>query len=489
MDAMHSTQPRTTAPAADPHEAPAAAPGPRRPLLIWLREFAGFPIPPDHEAPRRALPRSRFIPLSRQAVAVDLCHDIPGEKDGQTFAMMALKLERHRNHDYRQLAAELRRVYLPFSPDTDTVKVCQFTAEEAAAMQARLAEMTAHLLTRANYSPLSTAEINAILNEQSSYSLRIEVDLDEYDILQVYGRDVYSTHHTVRRPETAYLLSYSYDVPVYRRLFVLLKLKSNADRAAEIAAAENVPLKTAEKRVAKRRKGLPTGTSTENIYIKVFKDMPEHDLQILFPLRRVQFRPFDKLKFYATAGGGTLFGLFSTTGKVVAATNPFAAVGALVAFGGLVARQVTGFFNQRNRYMMELSQKLFFHNLANNRAAITLLVDRAEEEDMKEDLITLYHLAGETVEEADLARRKAEIDALLAERYKVEVDFEIDDALRRLTADGAVTQSGTSYIFPTFAAAAQHYDRLIKLHDAEDVRHIQEDEAPGACEAVEAVEA
>ncbi|RAI04064.1 hypothetical protein DLJ53_06295 [Acuticoccus sediminis] len=458
-------------------------------LSVLLRELAGFPLPPEHERPHRPIAASRFIPLSRQAVMAHLCRHIEGEKDGETFAMAALRLERHRNHDYRRLASEVRRVYLPFSPDNDTVNVLQFEPAVREEMEDHLSGLTRHLLTRANYTALEMDEIDAILSEQSSYSLRIEVDLDEYDLLQVYVRDVYMKPHHVRRPETAYLKSYTYNIRAYRRLFILLKLKTDEERAAEIAEVERVSLKTARKRVAKRRRQLPSGLSTDNIYIKVFKDMPEHDLQILFPLRRVQFRPFDKLKFYATAGSGTMFGIVSTTGKVFAATNPIAAVGALVGFGGILARQVAGFFNQRTRYQMELAQKLFFHNLANNRAALTLLLDRAEEEDVKEDLITLYFLAGESVDESELSGHKRRIEAAIEEQCGVGVDFELDDALRRLKRDGMVTVRGTTLTFGTFADAVARYDALAEEHDVDDARHIQDLETFDVCECAAANEA
>lgn len=460
-----------------------------RPFVARLRDILGFPQPPDPEAGRAPIPLSRFIPLSRHAVMANLCHEIRTPEETKAFAMAALRLERHRNHDYRLLAQEMRRVYLPFSPDNDTVKVEDYPPDEREEMEARLAELTTHLLTRANYTELSTEEINEILNVQQAYSLHIEVDLSEYDLLQVFVRDVYLTKHEVRRPETAYILKYTYDSRIYRRLFVLLKLKSAEDKAAELVKRENIPWKTAMKRVLKRRKHLPQKTSADNIYIKVFKDMPEDDLQILFPLRTVQFRPFDKMKFYATAGGGTLFGIFSTTGKVVAATNPIAALGALAGFGGLLARQISGFFNQRTRYMMELSQKLFFHNLANNRAALTLLLDRAEEEDVKEDLILLYFLAGETIEEGDLAERKARIEATIMERYSLALDFEIDDALRRLLQDGVVRRDGTQLTFASFGEAAAHYEALAKADDCEEIRHFKEDHDAVITESVEANEA
>ncbi|WP_420391526.1 DUF3754 domain-containing protein [Acuticoccus sp.] len=474
MDATTDRAPREPGPSADsPEDTPR-----RRPFSHWARQVAGIPLPPEADRAReRPIAVSRFIPLTRQAVIADLCRDVEDGAATQTFAELALRLERHRNHDYRALGREMRRLYLPFSPDADTLKVYEPDPSEAAAMEARLAELTTHLLTRANYTALRNQEITEILSSQSSYSLRITVDLAEYNLLQVFVRDVYIKTHAVRRPETAYILKYEYKVRVYRRLFVLLKLKSDADRARDVAAAEGISEARALKRVKKRRKQLPQDTTAEHIYIKVFKDMPEHDLQILFPLRRVQFRPFDKIKFFATAGGGTLFGIFTTTGKVLAATNPFAAVGALIGFAGLLGRQVATFFNQRTRYMMELAQKLFFHNLANNRAALALLLDRAEEEDVKEDLITLYFLAGQTLEERELAAAKRRIDDIIVERYGVAVDFELDDALSRLVKDGAVVREGSVLKFPTIAEASARYQELARADDVRDTRELVSDSA------------
>ena len=417
---------------------------------------------------------SRFIPLTRQAVIADLCQDITGAKDTVAFARLGVRLERHRARGYDLLARELRDLYLPFSPDADTLNVDTYDDADRQAMQQRLSRLTAHLLDRANYTRLPNADITAILSAQSPYALRIAVDLAEYDLLHVYWRDTYVKRYSVRRPERAYLMKAHFEVRVFRRLFVLLKLKSDEDRAKEVAEADDISVRKALKRVRGRRRQLPEGTAASNIYVKVFKDMPQHDLQILFPLRKVQFRPFDKLKLMATAGGGTLVGVVSTTGKILAATNPLAAAGALIGFAGLLGRQVTTFFNQRTRYMVELSQKLFFHNLASNRAAITLILDRAEEEDVKEDLITMFFNAGESVEQRELAGRKRAIDEMLANRYGIAVDFELDDALSRLTADGIVTRDGDTYRFATFDEAAKRYEELHLAGDEDEARHLAE---------------
>ena len=82
-----------------------------------------------------------------------------------------------------------------------------------------------------------------------------------------------------------------------------------------------------------------------------------------------------------------------TATKILAATNPFTLAFGLLGFSAVVFRQVTKFFNTRNRYMMVLAQSLYFCSLANNRGALTLIADAAEEEDVKEDMLLYAFLA------------------------------------------------------------------------------------------------
>lgn len=415
---------------------------------------------------------SRYIPLTRAQVITALTADPLGRGDRDTFASVALRLQKHRAHVYRALGEEMRTAYLPFSPDADTLPDPSITREVRARYERRLSDLTHHLLDRANFQRLTNEEITAILSAQSPYSLRIAVDLAEYDDLQIYTRDTYRTSHTIRRPDRLWLVKETHRVVIWRRLFVLLKLKNADVRADELARALTISHRKALGMVRRRRRALPEGTTPDAIYIKVFKDMPQHDLQILFPLRTVQFRPFDKLKFLATAGSGTVFGVFTTTGKILAASNPITAGAALIGFVALVGRQVSVFFNQRTRYMMELAQKLFFHNLASNRAALSLLLDRAEEEDVKEDLLTLYLLAGSEFPEAEEPARKTAIDRLIASRTGAAVDFELHDALARLEADGAVTRTEGTVRIASLPEVADIYARHLEADDEDDIQHI-----------------
>jgi hypothetical protein len=144
------------------------------------------------------------------------------------------------------------------------------------------------------------------------------------------------------------------------------------------------------------------------------------------------------LKLCVTAGGGTAAGVAGTATKILAATNPLTLAVALAGLSAVIFRQVMGFFNTRNRYMMMLAQNLYFCSLANNHGALTLIADSAEEEDVKEDMLLYAFLARRPSHYDALAELKCAVERFVTEHCGASIDFDADDALRRLLADGLV---------------------------------------------------
>ncbi len=162
---------------------------------------------------------------------------------------------------------------------------------------------------------------------------------------------------------------------------------------------------------------------------------------MIFPNTRVRFRFFDKLRLGATAGGGLGLGLFGAAGKIaLLATNPIAALGALVGLGGIAFRQSVNFMNQKQRYMVVMAQNLYFHAMADNRGVMLKLAARAAEEDIKEEMLLYSVLTKESARRQDIPDIDAAIEQYLAASFGVSVDFDISDALERLIADGLVVE-------------------------------------------------
>jgi hypothetical protein len=206
---------------------------------------------------------------------------------------------------------------------------------------------------------------------------------------------------------------------------------------------------------------MPPDVSEDNIYMKLFKNIPRSDLEMVFPNTKVRFRLFDKLWLGATAGGGIGIGAVGTAGKIaLLATNPLAAIGAIVGLGTIAARQANKFMNQKQRYMVVMAQNLYFHAMADNRGVMLKLAARAAEEDIKEEMLLYSVLAKERARRQDLPDIDVAIEQYLNASFGVSVNFDIPDALQRLLDDGIVTErsDGTLSTLPP-QEAALHIDR------------------------------
>jgi hypothetical protein len=365
-----------------------------------------------------------------------------------------------RHQEYRKRLLDLVEDYLPFSPDSDTANLIDFDeAGRDKACHEFIAGIES-LLDQANYVQLSKADLQRLLTEQSPYGLYLEVDLTEFDEALLFYRGSGTVTREERNPWRLYLVRERFEVPVFERLFLLLKLKPEEIRIAEIMAETGVHREKAARRLRRVRARLPVGVSSEHIYVKVFKRIPQSDLEMLFPNTKIDFKPFDKLRLAVTAGGGTAAGVAGTASKLLAATNPFALAFGILGLSGVIFRQVMKFFNTRNHYMMVLAQNLYFCSLANNRGALTLIADSAEEEDVKEDMLLYAFLTRNPSKDA-LPDMTDEVARFLSERCGVSVSFDSEDALRRLLADGLVRidADGRLSSLPPSEARA-HLDKL-----------------------------
>jgi len=249
--------------------------------------------------------------------------------------------------------------------------------------------------------------------------------------------------------------------PVFQRLFLLFKLKPFETRVVELMRERQIERKEAERTVRQQRGLLPVTVSSDYVYLKLFKNLPRSDVEMIFPNTKIRFRLFDKIKFGVTAGGGLGAGAVGTVTKIAVASNPYTLVMALAGLGGVALRQASNFINQRNRYMVVMARNLYFHSMADNRGVMTLLADRAAEEDIKEEMLLYSVLAKERVNVRDLEAIDEAIERYLSQTFGIHVDFDVEDALHRLKQEGIVTEhpDGTLQALPP-REAALHIDKL-----------------------------
>lgn len=374
-----------------------------------------------------------FIPLTPTAILQSLQSDaVPLD---QLYGL--IRHWRHRHHN--QMLQDIKDAYLCFSPDRDTIQAIKYSDAEKQQRKALLVRQLSDMLTSANYQALDQQQLEEILNQQSPYGLELKVDLAEYEDVLLFARGETEQSLEYRSWKDLYLKKRQQKLDAFKRLFILVKLKDETQRIKEIMAADDVSEKSAAKKLKKYRAALPEAMDFNQIYLKVFKNVAKLDMEMLFPTTRIGLKSSDKIKLGVTAGGGTGASLFATATKLAAAANPMTAVGALGGLAAVIFRQVSKVISQRNKYMMLMSQKLYFHNLANNRGVLTLLADRAEEEDVKEMLLLMVLGQGHSLDTNNTPVVKSHIESFLKTTFAVDVDFDIEDAKNQLRASGLLT--------------------------------------------------
>jgi hypothetical protein len=356
---------------------------------------------------------------------------------------------------------ELEQTYEPFSPDSDLLKTRSFSAEERTIMQQRLVRQMASLLEQGNFTRVDPANVHFILTKDSAYGLDLEVDLDAFEEILIYYRGATTISERRRDVRKAYMRWREVKIPVFQRMFLLFKLKPFDVRVREVMRDRKIDKKEAERIVRHLRGLLPVTVTSDYVYIKLFKNMPRSDVEMIFPNTKVRFRLFDKVKFGVTASSGLGMGVFGTISKLAMLSNPYTLAAAVAGLGGIALRQASNFMNQRTRYMVVLAQNLYFHAMADNRGVMTLLADRAAEEDIKEEMLLYSVLAKERVNIANLRHVDEAIEQYLTTTFGIDVDFDVDDALARLKQEGIVTElpDGTLETLPPHEAAL-HIDKL-----------------------------
>lgn len=402
-----------------------------------------------------AIRREKFIPISQAALLDRLAAT---EAADPTTRLLGSSIEFFRylavwrHQTYQRRLAKLKQCYLPFSPDTDTKRVTQYSAPQLDALESELIQNVRVLLQQANYTEIDQQELDRMLRATSPHGLVLTVNLKEFDRVLLFSRGNDIEVFERREPDNLYLFKRRYEVPLFARLFLLLKLKSIDSRVKEIMREQRVSEKIARRIAIKQRRGLPDDPNGSFVYLRLFKSIPKEDLEMMFPNTQVRLRMFDKVKLGVTAGGGTVAGIAGAASKVMAAVataNPIGLAAALFGVAGVVSRQVMTVFNTRTRYMMMLAQRLFFHSLANNRGVLTLLIDRAEEEDIKEEMLAYYFLLRHPMPNTELCE-DGQLDRLieqfLTREFAVSVDFDLEDALSRLKADGLVLEGSNGFL-------------------------------------------
>jgi hypothetical protein len=389
--------------------------------------------------------REHFIPIHRTDL-IDLLASDKGLTAGQLmtaaertrFRNFCTLLGAHLHFDYQRRLEQLKAGYRPFDPDSDLVPLTKPSADDRAKQLDRLFADFASLLERGNYRRLSRQEIQDATEVVSHWGINLDVDFDAFERLEVFVR---GDAQAVRpKPRWWDLLGLFKGTPVkvavYQRLVAILKHKKHRRFGPEV--------------------------DTEDVYLKIFKDIPKADLEMSLPGGRVKMTRTDKgLVVYPVVAGVamTIYSftntLWSLAAAVAAGTATLASLtslgslaswGTAAAFGGYGYKSYYSFTVKKQAYSLKLTRSLYYQTLDSNAGVLYRLLDEGEEQDAREAILAYYYLwryAGESGWTAEALDDYVELD--LERRANLKVDFEIGDALEKLERFGLVERADDRY--------------------------------------------
>ncbi len=369
---------------------------------------------------------------------------------------------------------------LPFADPDDTERFRSFTRLASALFhvefhereQALLEEWErdghalAALLEEANYTAVSMAELDEAFETESLIPLRLEVDLEDYDELMVFRRGAHV--ETVEVPRWRGLRREEKEITVDDRVVVHTRVKPQEwfDEHGVDPADRNL--------------------APGHVSLKQFQNVPRADVEMLLPSATVKFRTIDTLMVGVPALISGLIVLSTKLLPTLALIFVLAAAalgfreerpeldqtalvilfGGAVTLGGFLFKQWSKLKNRRLAYLKTLSENLYFRTLGDGTGVLHTLLASAEEQEVLE-MILGYRLLLAAPDGCTAAELDAAIESWLADDAGLDVDFEVDDAVDKLTDLEVATVAGDRLVARPLAevlvALDQRWDDLFRF--------------------------
>ena len=140
-----------------------------------------------------------------------------------------------------------------------------------------------------------------------------------------------------------------------------------------------------------------------------------------------------------------------------------AALSLLVTLGGFAFKQYTSYKNKQIRFQKNVTETLFYRNIANNSGVFKYLIDAAEEEECKEIILAYYHLltSSKPITPLELDHK---IESWMAEKFNTIIDFDIEKLIRNLSEIKASSQFIDKNIYSHKQVALLRQDSKNRCH-------------------------
>ena len=356
--------------------------------------------------------REEFIPLRKSDLVELLTRELgEGGASVDAFRQLCRMVEATLHFEYHAVLESLKELYAPFDPDRDTgvAAVAKPPSEDELDQRSeKLFSQFAWLMERANFRHLSRSDIERVLGVASDWGVRVDFDFDVLDRLEVFARGNVNTGRSVRRWKNL-RREEEIEIPTFQRLVVVFRVRQH--------------------------KRLRFFVNPNAIYIKLFKNIPHADLEMLLPGSRPTMKWGDRGKVVLPIVSGIGVTASKITKLVLLGLKGPVGIAALGAGAvGYGMRSVYGYHKTLQQYQLQLSQSLYFQSLGHNAGVISYLLDEAESQEFRETILAYFFLWRDvSAEGLTLTELDERVEKFLRRHTGCPVDFEADDAVEKLT--------------------------------------------------------
>lgn len=305
-------------------------------------------------------------------------------------------------------------------PDKDTHQSRVPSRKQVLDNEYYLLQRVEKLLDKANFFEIPRKQLLSLLHDRDTSGIIVSVDPSEYEQLRVWTR--------------------GWEVK-NRSLYIRFKgfVGSLVSRGGR--GSRPTPMAYTRVCLAVRSKG------EKKLHLKVFKDIHANELEHLLPRGKLKMSTFDK----GILVSSVLLGACLPFMRILPVLSDlkvqwmWGGVGLAAVIAG---RAWMSYKNKRNHYLASLATTLYFKTVANNRGVLTLLTDRAQDEEFKEALLAyIFLLCPARNKSVDLPMYdtpdslKHRIEEWLVGQIQVkDFSFDVTDALDKLNDLGLLVK-------------------------------------------------
>ncbi|MBX3419140.1 MAG: DUF3754 domain-containing protein [Pirellulaceae bacterium] len=350
-----------------------------------------------------------FIPFRHRALIERLVNwlsaKVPVDENRLDALFHSLVTVFHLEHQGQLVALE--DLYEPFDPDHDPNNGGDHepSSEDTNPLFAELSRV----LAAAHYHQLNQTELNQAVKLGWHWGVHLSLDFSIFQRLEVFARGYRRIKKKRRRLANFFRLE-EVEFPEFHRLVLAFQLKE----AARVSPA------------------MQSGV----VYLKIFKNIPENELEILLPGSTIKLSLIDRGKILIPSLSGAALAIFKVTrGAMILTIFTLSAFYNWLLFGAVLGfyliRGLLSYLRTKDKYQFGLTRNLYLKNLDNNLGVIYRLFREAEEQEVCETILVYCLLLPEKdgLSEGDLCERAPK---LLAEFTGQQLAFDIPDAIEKL---------------------------------------------------------